>query len=182
MKILIWGVPCVGKAETGNLLADKLNYNFIDLNNIIKEKYKTIDNFNDTYKNDYERFKEKEKIILDIIKNNDNFVMNITLIYIKSIVDEIIKTDTISVELIDSVESIYDRIVFYDENDVLMPDSKEYRDKHKNHYIKQIKNDQITSYNEYINIPKFDINNRKFEDIIDELNEFINKLAIEKSK
>ena len=182
MKILIWGIPCVGKAEIGNLLADKLNYNFIDLNNIIKEKYKTIDNFNDTYKNDYERFKEKEKIILDIIKNNDNFVMNITLIYIKSIVDEILKTDTISVELIDSVESIYDRIVFYDENDVLMPDSKEYRDKHKSHYIKEIKKDQITSYNEYINIPKFDINNRKFEDIIDELNEFINKLTIEKSK
>ena len=45
MKILIWGIPCVGKITVGKLLAQKLDYNFFDMNEIIKEKYGTIDNF-----------------------------------------------------------------------------------------------------------------------------------------
>lgn len=182
MKVLIWGIPCVGKTETAKLLAEKLNYKFIDMNELLKEKYQTIDKFNDTYPNDYNRFKEKEKIALEVINKENNFVMTITLIYIKEIVDEITATDTISVELIDSVKSIYDRIRFYDENDKLMPDSIEYRDSHRNYYIKQIKNDQTTSYLEYKDIPKFNINDRKFEDIIDELKDYVLELSKNKNK
>ena len=84
------------------------------------------------------------------------------------------------IELIDNLESIYDRIVFYDENDKLMPDSKKYRDKHKAHYIKEIKNDMKTSNLEYRNIPKFNINSRKFEDVIDELKDYL--LELNKNK
>ena len=40
MKILIWGVSCVGKTTVGSLLAKKLNYKFIDLNDEIKKRYK----------------------------------------------------------------------------------------------------------------------------------------------
>ena len=43
MKILLWGIPCVGHEDIGKLLAKALNYNFIDQNDIIKEKYGTID-------------------------------------------------------------------------------------------------------------------------------------------
>lgn len=99
--------------------------------------------------------------------------MIITLIYVEEIVNRIINTDTISVELIDNLESIYDRLVFYDENDNLMLDSQKYRDEHKSHYIKDLKNDMKTSYLEYRNIPKFNINSRKFEDVIDELKNFL---------
>lgn len=180
MKILIWGVPCVGKTKIAPLLANKLNYKFIDINILIKEKYQTIDKFYEAFPNDYDRFKEKERIILDVVKNNDNFVMTVTLIYIEEIVREILNTDTISVELVDSVKSIYNRILFYDENDELMPDSKEYRDSHREYYIKQIKNDQTTSYQEYKDIPKFNLNNRKFEDVIDELATYINELSSKK--
>ena len=181
MKILIWGIPCVGKTDIGKLLAKKLNYKYFDMNEIIKKKYGTIDNFHNIFSNDYDEFKEKERIALDIIKNNDDFVMIITLIYIEKIVNNIINTDTISIELIDNLESIYDRIVFYDENDKLMPDSKKYRDKHKAHYIKEIKNDMKTSNLEYRNIPKFNINSRKFEDVIDELKDFLLELAQNKN-
>ena len=176
MKILLWGIPCVGHEDIGKLLAKKLNYEFIDQIDIIKEKYGTIDNFNGTYPVDYDRFKVKENIALDVINNKDNFVMAISFIYIEEIVNNIINTDTISVEIIDNVECIYDRILFYDENDEVMLDSKEYRDMYREHYINDILNDMTASNLEFRNIPKFDLNGRKFEDVIDELVDFINNL------
>ena len=177
MKILIWGIPCVGKTEVGKLLAKKLNYKYFDMNEIIKKKYGTIDNFHNIFVNDYDEFKEKEQIALDIINNNDNFVMTITLIYNEEIVNNILNTSTISVELIDNFESIYERLMFYDENDKPMPDSKKYRDEHKAYYTKVIKNNMTTSNLEYRNISKFNINSRKFEEIIDELKDFLFELA-----
>ena len=178
MKILIWGVPCVGKATVGKLLAEKLGYKFFDVTDIIKEKYGTIDNFHDKYQRSYDQFIVKRNIVYDVIENNDNFVMVISLIYIESIVRDITdNTDTLSVELIDSAEAIYNRITFYDENDKLLPDSKEYRDEHRDYYMEEVRNDQTTSYLEYAHIPKFDINNRKLEDVIDDLKEFIEKLS-----
>ena len=69
MKILLWGIPCVGHEDIGKMLAEKLNYEFIDQNNILKEKYGTIDNFNETYPIDYNIFKVKEDIALDTINN-----------------------------------------------------------------------------------------------------------------
>ena len=173
MKVLLWGIPCVGYEDIGKLLAEKLGYEFIDQNDIIKEKYGTIDNFNETYPIDYDRFKVKEEIALDAISNKDNFVMAISFIYIEEIVNNITNTDAISVEIIDNLESIYDRILFYDENDEVMLDSKEYRDEHKEHYINEIRNDMTASNLEFRNIPKFNLNGRKFEEIIDELSEFI---------
>ena len=177
MKILIWGIPCVGKTDIGKMLAEKLNYKYFDMNEIIKKKYGTIDNFHNIFSNDYERFKEKERIALEIINNNDNFVMIITLICNEEIVNNIINTDTISIEIIDNFESIYERIMFYDENDQPMLDSKEYRDEHKAYYTKELKNDMKTSNLEYRKIPKFNINGRKFEDVIDELKDFVLKLT-----
>ncbi len=173
MKILIWGVSCVGKTTVGSLLAKKLNYKFIDLNDEIKKRYKTINNFYYSFLSNYSMCVEKTNIILDIIKNNDNFVLTITEIYYKRLVDKILKTDTVSVELIDSVESIYERILFYDDNDELEPDSIEYRDKHRDYYLKDIKQSKLISNKEYKNIPKFDINNRKLGYIIDELADYI---------
>lgn len=80
MKILLWGIPCVGHEDIGKLLAKELNYKFIDQNDIIKEKYGTIDKFNDIYWVDYERFKIKEDIVFDIINNQNNFVMAMSFI------------------------------------------------------------------------------------------------------
>ena len=62
MKILLWGIPCVGHEDIGKMLAEKLSYEFIDQNDILKERYGTIDIFNETYSIDYDRFKEKENI------------------------------------------------------------------------------------------------------------------------
>ena len=56
-----------------------------------------------------------------------------------------------------------------------MFDSKKYRDEHKFHYIKELKNDM--NILEYRNISKFNITSRKFEDIIDELKDFLLELS-----
>ena len=79
MKILLWGIPCVGHETIGQLLAKKMNYDFIDQNDIIKEKYGTIDNFNELYSIDYYRFKIKEDIALDVINNKNDFVMAMSI-------------------------------------------------------------------------------------------------------
>lgn len=63
MKILIWGIPCVGKTDIGKMLAEKLNYKYFDINEIIKRKYGTIDNFHNIFSNDYERFKKKNELL-----------------------------------------------------------------------------------------------------------------------
>ena len=166
MKILLWGVPCVGHEEIGKLLSEKLNYEFIDIIDIIKAKYGTIDNYNEKYPIDYDRFKVVENIALDIINKKDNFVLSMSFIYIKQIVDNITNTDTISVEITDYLRYIYDRILFYDENDEVMPNSKEYRDENKQHFINEIKNDMTASYLEFRDIPKFKLKGRKFENVI----------------
>lgn len=182
MKILLWGIPCVGHEEIGKMLADKLGYEFIDQNNIIKKKFGTIDKFNEKYPIDYDRFKVKEDIALDIINSKDNFVMAMSFIYIKEIVKNITNTDTISIEITDYLKNIYDRILFYDENDEVIPDSKEYRDKHRNYYWNEVKNDMLASHLEFKDIPKFKLKGRKLESTIDELVEFIVKLSKEVEK
>lgn len=106
--------------------------------------------------------------------------MAMSFIYIEEIVEKITDTDTISIEITDNLESIYDRILFYDENDEVKLDSKEYRDKHKQHYINQIKNDMTTSNLEFKNIPKFYLDGRNFKDVLDELVEFINNIKNDK--
>lgn len=179
MKILLWGIPCVGHEKIGTLLAEKLNYEFIDKNDIIKKNYGTIDKYNEKYPTDYDRFKVKENIAKEIINKKDNFVMAMSFIYIKEIVKSIIDTDTISVEITDNLKSIYDRILFYDENDEVMPDSKAYRDAHKEHFVAEIKSDMTTTYREFKDIPKFKLKGRKLESVIDELAEFIVNLSNE---
>ena len=103
--------------------------------------------------------------------------MSMSIMYYKRIVDRIIKSDCISVEIVDNLENIYDRILFYDENDEVIPDSKEYRDAHRKHYLRKVERDMKNSFKEYKNIPKFKLNGQKFEEVIDELVDYINELG-----
>ena len=81
MRILLWGIPCVGHETVGQLLAKKMNYEFIDQNDIIKKKYGTIDKFNELYSINYYRFKIKEDIAFDVINTKNDFVMAMSFIY-----------------------------------------------------------------------------------------------------
>lgn len=162
MKLLIWGVSNIGKTTIGKELSNKLNCKFYDVDEEIIDIYGSIDNFQAIFPNDYDRFDEKEELIMNIIESDNNdFIMAVSPIYSASVVEELLDTDTISIEIVDTPEAIYDRLIL--EGD----DALEYKEKHKKHYIKEIKWDQTASYNQFKNIPKVHIDNQNINESVE---------------
>lgn len=175
MKLLIWGVSNVGKTTIGRKLAKKMNYQFYDIDDEIIKIYGSIDSFQEEFPNDYDRFNIKELIMLNIIENSkENFIMAVSPIFSKSVVESILMTNTKSIEIIDTPEAIYDRLIL-DGDDAL-----EYKERHKEHYMREIKWDQTASYDLFKSIPKVDISNQKIEETLEAVynylkeNKFIN--------
>ena len=162
MKILIWGVSNIGKTTIGKELSAKLNCKFYDVDEEIIDIYGSIDNFQAIFPNDYDRFDEKEELMMNIIESeNNDFVMAVSPIYSASVVEELLDTDTISIEIVDTPEAIYDRLIL--EGD----DALEYKEKHKEHYIQEIRWDQTASFNQFKNIPKVHIDNQSISESVE---------------
>lgn len=169
MKLLIWGVSNVGKTTIGRELSKILNCKFYDIDDEIIKIYGSIDDFQEIYPNCYDRFDEKEEIMLDIInQEKEDFIMVVSPIFSTSIVENILLTDTKSIEIIDTPEAIYDRLILDGE------DALEYKEKHKDHYMREIKWDQTASYDLFANIPKVNINNHNIKDSIDIVYKYLN--------
>lgn len=169
MKLLIWGVSNVGKTTIGRELSKLLNCKFYDIDDEIIKIYGSIDDFQEIYQNCYDRFDEKEEIMLDIInQEKEDFIMVVSPIFSTSIVENILLTDTKSIEIIDTPEAIYDRLILDGE------DALEYKEKHKEHYMREIKWDQTASYDLFANIPKVNINNHNIKDSIDIVYKYLN--------
>lgn len=111
MKLLIWEVSNVGKTTVDLELAKRLNYNFYNIDDEIIEMYGGIDNFQEIFSDYYDRFDEKKKVILDIINREKNFIIAVSSIFSASVIKNILFTDTMSIEIIDTPESIYDRLI-----------------------------------------------------------------------
>lgn len=162
MKLLIWGVSNIGKTTIGKELSAKLNCKFYDIDEEIIDIYGSIDNFQAIFPNDYDRFDEKEELMMNIIESeNNDFVMAVSPIYSASVVEELLDTDTISIEIVDTPEAIYDRLIL--EGD----DALEYKEKYKEHYIQEIRWDQTASFNQFKNIPKVHIDNQSISDSVE---------------
>ena len=162
MKLLIWGVSNIGKTTIGKELSNKLNCKFYDVDKEIIDIYGSIDNFQAIFPNDYDRFDEKEELMMNIIESDNNdFVMAVSPIYSSSVVEELLDTDTISIEIVDTTEAIYDRLIL--EGD----DALEYKEKHKEHYIQEIKWDLAASFNQLKKIPKVHIDNQSISDSVE---------------
>lgn len=157
MKLLIWGVSNVGKTTIGERLAKKLGCIFFDIDEEIIKEYGSIDLFQEKYPINLDRYNIKKSIMLNIINSNDSFVMAVSPIYSKNIISSILETNTVSVEIIDTPEAIYNRLII-DGDDAL-----EYKEKHRKSYLKEIKYDQEVSYNEFADIPKIDITNQNID-------------------
>ncbi len=169
MKLLIWGISNVGKTTIGRELSKRLNCKFYDIDDEIIKIYGSIDAFQEVYPNPYDRFAEKEEIMLDIInKEKEDFIMAVSPIFSTSVVENLLLTDTKSIEIIDTPEAIYDRLI-PDEEDAL-----EYKEKHKEHYMREIKWDQTASYDLFANIPKVNINNHNIKDSVDIVYNYLN--------
>lgn len=169
MKLLIWGVSNVGKTTIGRELSKRLNCKFYDIDDEIIKIYGSIDNFQEIYPNCYDRFDEKEEIMWDIInKEKEDFIMVVSPIFSISVVANLLSTNNTSIEIIDTPEAIYDRLIF-DGDDAL-----EYKEKHKEYYMSEIKWDQTASYDLFANIPKVNINNHNIKDSVDIVYKYLN--------
>ena len=95
--------------------------------------------------------------------------MAVSPIFSTSVVENILSTSTTSIEIIDTPEAIYDRLIL-DGDDAL-----EYKEKHKEHYMREIKWDQAASYDLFANIPKININNHNIKDSVDIVYKYLNE-------
>ena len=74
------------------------------------------------------------------------------------------RRDTVGIRLVDSPDNIFDRLIYTDDNDQLLPDDG-YKEKHASRIIRDIKGDCKAMNKAMINIPLiFDINERSAEE------------------
>ena len=161
MNILLLGVSCVGKSSTGKILAEKLGYAFYDMDEEIKKKHHiTLEEFVNTGTLK-QRDKKRGNLLRELLRKPKNKVIAVTSIAYKEYIDWIkYREDVFVVELTDSAENIYDRLVFSDENDVIYRDDA-YRDERRDYYLQSIIDDQLfyakTCY--YLAKYRVDVNN-----------------------
>lgn len=141
MIILLFGVSNVGKTTTGELLAQRLGYDFYDLDEEIKKHCNTtLEDFVSTGTL-RERDELRCKLINSIVARQGTSVIAITpLSHIQTIQPLFSSAGIFSIELIDSAENIFERLVFSDENDNVYKDD-DYKNEHRDYYLSEIRKD-----------------------------------------
>ena len=141
MKILLFGSPNVGKTTTGELLADRLGYKFYDLDEEVKTRLGiTLEEFVNTI-DLRQRDQKRGSIIKKLICSEDNMVLAVTPIsYTDNFKTRISGDDILSIELYDTRENIFSRLVFSDENDNVYKDDQ-YKNAHKELFLEAIQED-----------------------------------------
>lgn len=170
MNILLFGVSNVGKSVSGRLLAGLLGYSFYDLDDEVKkDRNTTLEKFVSTGTL-LERDAVRCRILNHLVGKNGNKVIAVTpLSYIKDIRYLFSSPDVVSIELTDSAENIFDRLVFSDENDVIYKDD-DYKNRHRDHYLEEIQADLDWYGSVYAVIRnRFDISGMPPEEAVAEL-------------
>lgn len=141
MNILLFGVSNVGKSVSGRLLADLLNYAFYDLDDEVKKDQNTTLEIFVSTGTLMERDTIRCSIINHLVCMPGNKVITVTpLSFIKDILYLFSFPDVLCIELIDSAENIFDRLVFSDKNDVIYKDD-DYKNRHRDYYLNDIQAD-----------------------------------------
>ena len=141
MKICLFGVSNVGKTTVGKLLAERLNIKFVDLDEEVKNRLKiSLEEFVNT-ENLRWRDQKRGSIIKKIIKMEEDVVFAISPIsYFENFKTSIISDDNLLIELYDTPENIFSRLVFSDENDEIYTDDN-YKNANKDYYVKETQAD-----------------------------------------
>lgn len=154
------------------MLANRIGYRFYDLDEEVKKEYQmTLEEFVKT-KNLRWRDQKRGRIIKKVMTQEENIVFAITPIsYPDNFKNIITNTDVLSIELIDTAENIFDRLVFSDENDKLYKDD-DYKELHRDYYLTDIKLD-IDWYGKVYSqmgiTNKFDIKNESPDQAVERL-------------
>lgn len=175
MKIMLFGISNVGKTTIGKVLAKNLDYPFYDLAEEIRKKLNlTQDQFMEKYSDDYERGQLKCDFLKDILHDSKNCVIAVSPFnYSEFILPFLNVQDILPIELQDSPDHVFERLVFADENDVIYKDD-EYKNKHKDYYLTELIRDCYYYYKIYEDIPsKYFIDNKSIEDAAADLTDCI---------
>jgi len=169
---MLFGVSNVGKTVTGKMLAEKLEYSFADLDEEIKKRFQTtLEIFMHDYPYQHERYEIKGKILRDLLNEyKDNLVIAVSPIFHARYFNSILNMErVIAIELQDSEEHIFERLVFSDENDNVYKDDA-YKEKHKDYYMRDIHEDIVYVKRVFEKIEnKYFINNRPVNQVVDDL-------------
>lgn len=94
-NITLIGMPAVGKSTVGNLLAQKMNFNFLDSDDLIQSKeHTTLSRI--IYKKGLSRFLQiEESHILSIICSNHVIATGGSVVYSQKAMEYLSKTSTI---------------------------------------------------------------------------------------
>lgn len=172
MIILLFGVSCVGKTTVGKELAEKLQWPFFDLDEVIKKRMNTtLDQFMRDYPFAHERFRLKGVILSELINEQQSHaVIAVCPIYYARNFNSLLKSDRIlAIDLQDSAENIFDRLVFSDKNDNVYQD-EEYKKLHRDYFIKEILKDIALVKRVYSKVErKYFIDNQPVQKVVDDL-------------
>lgn len=173
---MIFGIANVGKTVTGRKLAAKLKYPFYDLDEEIKKVFQvTIEQFMRENPWPHERYKVKGKVLKDLLERcGENAVISVSPIYnarnFNSLLD---REQVMAIELRDSEEHIFERMVFSDENDVIYEDD-EYKNEHKDYYLNDIHKDLVYAKGTFKKIRhKYFMDNRPVDQVVEDLVDII---------
>jgi shikimate kinase len=180
VTILLFGVSNVGKTTAGEKLSQRMGYTFFDLDEVITRKCKTtLEQFIKAHPFPYDRHKLKGEILKELVMNHsENIVVAVSPIYYSRFFNPLLKVNNlIAIELQDSAEHIFQRLVFSDENDVVYKDDA-YKEAHKNYYIKDIQSDILFVKRIHMKIEhKYFINNQPVNQVVDGLIELLDEVT-----
>lgn len=172
MKICLFGISNVGKTTAGKLLAERLDIKFVDLDEEVKNRLKiSLEEFVNT-ENLRWRDQKRGSIIKKVIETEEDLVFAISPIsYIENFKTSIISDDNLLIELYDTPENIFSRLIFSDENDDIYTDDN-YKNANKDYYMKEIQEDLdwYGMVNAKIGIHnRVFVNNKSPEEVVDRI-------------
>lgn len=158
MKILLFGISNVGKTVIGKELANQIGWKFIDLDSFIIKNFKTMENFIRKLNVDIDRANYRGNLLKEILESeHEDVVIAVSPIFFRKVIEKALsfEKDIIKINLIDSPKNVFDRLVFTDENDVIMDKIPvndydpsygyytvdKYKRLHKAHYMREIRED-----------------------------------------
>ena len=143
MRIYIVGVACVGKSTIGELLAEKLNYKFVDFDWEVERRMEEhITQIKSRHFNGDGYRDEVKHILEDLLsENKDDIVIAMPPSGLFRQYDDILKShpDVIIIALKDKAKHILERTTFYDDDSVQI--FNVVNDKNRHLYYKDIVED-----------------------------------------
>ena len=143
MRIYIVGVACVGKSTIGELLAEKLNYKFVDFDWEVERRMEEhITQIKNRHFNGDGYRDEVKHILEDLLsENKDDIVIAMPPSGLFRQYDDILKSypDVIIIALKDKAKHILERTTFYDDDSVQI--FNVVNDKNRHLYYKDIVED-----------------------------------------